>query len=256
MQHILWEGDTSHGHYQVVDTLYDGRLARVLYSGNRQAAQSGIPKDAKPELLFDYNQRLLELVTSVDPARVLLIGGGVCTLPKALIETLPDIRIDIVELDAQLIELAHTYFDLPVSERLSIYNADGRTFLSEHATRYDMILIDAFTHTTIPKEIRTVEAFEAYYKHLRPKGICAMNVISGYHGSTARTLEQLYAAVIHSFDSADIFLASRGYSLWLPQNFILTAQKGQQLDLKQYMRYEAVKPPEVSPDAALTDEAI
>src|ERR1700760_605289 len=107
MQHILWEGDTIYGHYQVVDTLYDGRPARVLYSGDRQAAQSGIAKDASPSLLFDYNQRVFELLTSVLPKRVLLIGGAVCTLPKALLAALPDVQIDVIEPDSGLTKLAY-----------------------------------------------------------------------------------------------------------------------------------------------------
>jgi hypothetical protein len=51
----------------------------------------------------------------------------------------------------------------------------------------------------------------------------------------------------------DVFLASRGYSLWLPQNFILTAQKGTGRPLRGYVRYEPIKPPEVSPGVAIHD---
>lgn len=242
------------GHYQVVDTLYDGRPARVLYSGDRQAAQSGVAKDDNPDLLFDYNQRMFELITTLVPEKVLLIGGGVGTLPKALLDALPDIHVDMVEPDSGLTDLAYRYFDLPVDERLRIFNTDGRSFLREHATRYDMILVDAFMHTTIPKDLKTLEAFHAYHKHLRPKGILAMNVISGYYGPSARVLHEMYAAALAHFDTIDVFLASRGYSLWLPQNFVLTAQKQNDLPLRDYMRHEAVKPPETHPGGALHDE--
>lgn len=253
MQDIVWEGDTAYEHYQVVDTPYDGRPARVLYSGDRRAAQSGVAKDGGPDLLFDYNQRLFELVTALTPAKLLLIGGGVFTLPAALLDALPELHIDAVEPDAKLTELAYTYFNVPVTERLTIFNTDGRTFLREHATRYDMVIVDAFTHTTMPKDILTWQAFQAYYKHLETRGVLAMNVISGYHGSKAQMIKLAYAAAISQFDTADIFLASRGYSLWLPQNFVLTAQKGQDLPLRDYIRHDAIKSPEVSPDIALSD---
>lgn len=126
--------------------------------------------------------------------------------------------------------------------------------MREHASRYDMVLVDAFMHTTIPKDLRTLQAFEAYHKHLNTRGMLAMNVISGYHGRNAVTLEQMYASASRTFDAVDIFLAGRGNSLWLPQNFVLTAQKGQSLPLKDYVRHEAVAPLEVSPDMVLTDE--
>ncbi len=252
-QEILWEGDTPHGHYQVVDTLYDARPARVLYSGNRQAAQSGVAKDDKPDLLFDYNQRMFELITNLVPKRVLLIGGGVGTLPTALLAALPDIHIDMVEPDSGLIDLAYRYFDLPVDDRLSIFATDGRTYMREHSERYDMVLVDAFMHTTIPKNLKTLEAFQAYNKHLQRSGFLIMNVISGYYGPGAHVLTQVYAAAMQTFDTLDIFLASRGYSLWLPQNFVLTAQKDNDLSLKDYVRHEAVNPPEARPEDALQD---
>jgi len=254
MQKVLWEGDTPHGHYQVVDGLYDGRPARVLYSGNHQAAQSGVAQDTNPDLLFDYNQRLFELVTSLAPERVLLIGGGVFTLPTALLRALPSTYVDVVETDSGLTALAQKFFDLPVAdERLSIFNTDGRSFLREHAARYDVILIDAFSNITIPREIKTLQAYGAYSRHLTPNGVLAMNVISGYYGPSAKTLDEVYAAAVRTFDTVDVFLATRGYSLWLPQNFILTAQKGQGLPLKDYVRYEAVAPPDVNPAIALED---
>jgi len=250
---ILWEGDTAHGHYQVIDTLYDARPARVLYSGDRQAAQSGVAKDDKPDLLFDYNQRMFELVTNLKPQAVLLIGGGVSTLPKALLDALPSIHIDVVELDEGLTKLAYDYFELPVTERLRVFHTDGRTYLRQTHERYDMILVDAFSHTTIPKNMKTLEAFRAFHDHLKHKGIFAMNVISGYHGPTAHVLREIYAAASQPFDTLDIFLASRGYNLWLPQNFVLTAQKGTNLPLKDYVRNESVLPPEVDPATALRD---
>src|SRR6476469_4412698 len=95
---ILVEGDTQHGHYVVADTIYSGRPARVLYSGNHQAAQSGVAKDDNPDLLFDYNQRFIELVRGLLPKKILLIGGGALSLPKALLEEFPEVSLDVVEL--------------------------------------------------------------------------------------------------------------------------------------------------------------
>jgi len=226
MQQLIWEGDTTFGHYQIVDTPYNNRPARVLYSGHGRAAQSGVATDGNPDLLFDYNQRLFELLTAVTPKRMLLIGGAVCTLPKALLAVLPELCIDVVEPDDGLTKLAYEYFDLPVDERLQITYTDGRTFLRANQERYDVIVVDAFVHTAIPRELRTVEAFQAVAAHLQESGLLAMNVISAYYGNGAQLLGGLYAAAYQSFATVDLFLASSGYSLWLPQNVILIGQKG------------------------------
>ena len=251
---MLWQGETPFGRYQVVDTLYDGRPARVLYSGDRQAAQSGVARDDQPDMLFDYNQRLFELVTQLAPRRLLLIGGGVGTLATALLRALPELVIDMVEPDERLVALGRQFFGLPQTERLRLHATDGRSFLRQQAARYDMLLLDAFTHTTIPRELKTLEAFRAYASHLRQPGVLAMNLISGYYSPSSQVLGTLYAAALQTFEVVDIFLAGQGYSLWLPQNFVLTAQKGAEWPLGDYVRHQAVKPPEVSPEIALHDE--
>jgi spermidine synthase len=239
---VIWEGDTPGGHHQVVDTLYDGRHARVLYSGNRQAAQAGVATDTNPDLLFDYNQRLFELLTTLVPKRLLLIGGSVCTLPAALLAVLADTTIDVVEPDTGLQQLAQDYFGLKPDPRLRVFHTDGLQFLQTNQTQYDCIVIDAFVHTTIPLELTTPEAVRLYYAHLAKNGLVAMNVISSYMGRGSDILHGLHTGFSREFDQVDMFLAGRGYSLWLPQNFVLTAQKGEVLPLQDYMRYDALKP--------------
>ena len=253
MHQILWEGDTTYGHYQVVDTPYDGRPARVLYSGNGRAAQSGIAQDDDPRLLFDYNQRFLELAEGLQPERVLIIGGGAGTLATALVQALPNVRVDMVEPDDGLTKLAYQFFGLPVEERLRIFHTDGRAYLQGTADRYDLLIVDAFHHTTIPHDLQTLEAFQAYAKHLSRRGMLAVNVISGYYGPGAHVLEHMYMAALHAFAAVDIFLASKGYSLWLPQNFVMAAQKVTGMHVNEYTRGSLIQPPEVSPDVVLRD---
>jgi hypothetical protein len=115
------------------------------------------------------------------------------------------------------------------------------------------VLLDAFTHTSIPSDLKTIEAFEAYWKHTAKGGVFAANVISGYYGPSAHVLRHMYAAALAHFHTLDIFLASRGYSLWLPQNFLLIAQKDTDLHLRDYVRHEAVQPLDISPAEALHD---
>jgi spermidine synthase len=234
---LLYETDTSHNHYQVWDMNYDGRLARVLYSGKRQAAQSGIAYDGNSDLLFDYNQRLYELVSAVLPARLLLIGGGMFTLPTALLAALPSIKIDVIELDSGLDAIAEAFFDLKPNARLRIIHGDGREYLDSNMTPYDMILIDAFSHTTTPHSLTSNDAAAACRKNLRGNGIVAVNIISAYYGRGAKIISEQVNAYETSFDRVDIFPASHEYSLWLPQNLVLIAQIGKSRPVEEYVRY-------------------
>lgn len=241
---IIWEGITPHGHYQVVDGVYDGRPARVLYSGDRQAAQSGVATDDRSELLFDYIQRFYELATAQQPKNVLVVGGGAGTLATAVLNALPEVTVDVVEPNAVLVDLGYRFFGLPALDRLHVFYTDGRTFLQQHRTRYDLIAVDAFNHTTMPGELATVEAMHAYVSHLRPNGALAMNVISGYYGSGARVLAQVGEASRAVFATTDVFLARRGYTLWLPQNYVVVARRRVSKFVPgQYLRTDWIKLP-------------
>lgn len=241
----MWEGETEGGHYQIVDTLYDGRAARVLYSLDPQTAQSGVATDGKPDLLFEYNQCFFELASSLLPKTVLIIGGGVGTLATALLAALPDVHIVMVEPDADLAGLAYRYFDLPRDKRLQIEHADGLSWLQQHDTCFDIIFVDAFTNEQIPRELQTAEAFQAYVKHVQPGGVIAMNVISTYHGLQSKVLRALCRAAGQTFSQLDLIVAGEGYSLWLPQNFVLLGQTTTRRRLADYTRGKAMELPAI-----------
>lgn len=234
---VIFDTTTPHGHYQVVDMLYGGRPARVLFSGQRTAAQSGIATDDNPDLLFDYNQRFYELVTGVLPRRVLVIGGGMYTLPMALLNALPSVRLDVVELDTGLREIASKYFGLVENPRLRITHDDGRAFLDKNKLPYDVILVDAFRDVSIPVSLTSLDAVRELRRNLTPNGIVAINVISAYYGRGSGTITGLSEAYEQVFAATTTFPASRDLSLWLPQNLLLVGQVSQAVSAYKYLRY-------------------
>ncbi|MBC7546893.1 fused MFS/spermidine synthase [Candidatus Saccharibacteria bacterium] len=220
---VVHSFDSVYGHYEVVDLIYGDRPARVLFSGNQEAAQSGVAKDNIPELLFDYNERLLELSLELQPNRILLIGGGVYTLPMALLKGLPEACIDVVELDNALLPVARKYFDLQPNSRLEVFHNHGRAYLSSTSRRYDLVIIDAFNHTDIPVELASVEAAQSIRELLKPNGVVALNIISSYYGKNNAITRNLWAAYQDLFEHLRLSPASNDQSLWLPLNLILQA---------------------------------
>ncbi len=249
---ILFEGDTEYGHYQVVDTIYSGRRARVLYSGDHLAAQSGVAHDGLNDLLFDYNQRFIELVRALLPKRILLIGGGAFTLPKAVVDEFPDVLLDIVEMDGELLGIAQKYFDFKPGKHTNVHTGDGRRYLEATGAIYDVILVDAFTHDTIPPSLQTIEAARSLSRHLSNNGVIAMNIITAYNGRRSAVLHRQIAALQMAFSHIEIFPASHSLSLWMPQNLVLIGQNNLH-DPQQYLRYAALDLPEVNIDSAIND---
>jgi spermidine synthase len=244
--------DSEFGRYEVTDTIYSGRRARVLYSGAHQAAQSGLALDDRPELLFDYNERFMELCRGILPHKVLVLGGGACTLPKALLEEFPDIVIDIVEIDEQLIAAARNHFGFKPSGTTRIFTEDARKFLARSTDEYDLIIIDIFNHAAIPLPIQTVEMARQLASHLTKQGVVAMNIIATFIGEPALPLKRQTAALREVFTDVEVFPASHGLSLGLSQNFVVTASMhGPQA---AHMRYEDYGLPDIGPDYLIHDE--
>lgn len=240
-EQILLETDTDLQHYQVVERVYEGRPARVLFSGSRRAAQSGIGLDDDPDLLFDYNQRLLEVANALYPKRVLVIGGGAFTLPMALTAALPEATVEVVEIDPGLEQIAADYFGLQTSERLHLIFGDGRNFLERSRQEYDLIILDVFTELSIPRPFLTIEFIKTLHEHLTKDGCAALNIIASYQGRNAGLIKSQAAAYGALFSRLDIFPAAHGLTSWLPQNLILVAQRATSRDLQPYVRFAPIE---------------
>lgn len=219
---VLYSGSSPHGSYRIIDTTYNGRPARLLY-GDGDSPQSGVALDDDPELLFDYNQRFLEMIKSRQPRNILIIGGGGFMLPIAAYRLFPHMIIDVVEIDELLVQLSYEFFNLPDNPRLRVHIGDGAELLTASRERYDMIIIDAFSGYTIPTHLYQHGTIAQYRRHLDKRGIVAINFISGY----SRWRRSLAHDMVDNFSSVFTHIAmfqsdphdTRGRH----QNLILTA---------------------------------
>lgn len=245
---VIYDGESAYSRYRIIERTYNDRPSRLLLSGQKGAPQSGMALDDKPELLFDYIQRLFEVATSLNPQRVLVIGGGAFTLPVALLRQLPSAHIDAVEIDPALPKLARKYFSLPRSRRLNVITADGRDYLDNCHATYDLIIVDAFSGYDIPTSLLTVEAASEYARLLTPSGALALNVITMYRGSLPTLAHRLLATLRTSFDTVEIYPADLQDNQNEDQNLIYVASNNTKLDL-DYLLSAQVHPQELIDDA-------
>jgi spermidine synthase len=132
------------------------------------------------------------------PGQALLIGLGGGSLVKNCYTE--GWTVEAVEIDPQVIAMAHKYFGLNDSE-VKIYNMDGRQFLNTSQKRYDIILLDAFGSSSIPFHLITQESFGLMASHLQPQGVLAINVeVVGWDDilvrSVAATLKPHFSEVL------------------------------------------------------------
>jgi len=107
------------------------------------------------------------------PGDVLLVGLGGGSVAKNFAAV--GWKVDAVEIDPVITEMAHTHFGLG-ADQATVYDMDARQYLMTHDKLYDLIIMDAFGSSSIPFHLVTTEAFALLRTRLRPGGVVAMNV--------------------------------------------------------------------------------
>jgi len=86
------------------------------------------------------------------------------------------------EINPQVRDLATGVFHyLSCPAQSSIALGDARLSLEREAPRqFDVLALDAFTSDAIPVHLLTAEAFDLYWRHLKPDGVLAVHVSNRY----------------------------------------------------------------------------
>jgi spermidine synthase len=137
---------------------------------------------------------------------VLMIGLGGGSTQRSFEHYYPWVKIQTIEIDPVVLQVAKTYFTLRESERQKVQIEDGRMFLRRSAVQQDLIILDAYVQgrygAGIPQHLATKEFFELVRDHLTPNGVLAYNVIgtvSDWHadivGAVYRTLRSVFPEV-------------------------------------------------------------
>lgn len=138
----------------VFDGKKDGRSYRVMQIND--SFDSAIFLDGAGGFALKYCEyfRLAEHFRP-ELRRALVVGGGGYTFPKDLLERRPETRVDVVEIDPAVTELARGHFGLPEDPRLRVIHDDARNYLNRARERYDAIYVDAFKSYSIPWQLTT-----------------------------------------------------------------------------------------------------
>ncbi|HLL81443.1 MAG TPA: fused MFS/spermidine synthase [Longimicrobium sp.] len=110
-------------------------------------------------------------------ARALVIGLGGGSFPMFLRRRQPRMRVDVVELNPVVVDVARRFFGVREDDRLRITEEDGTRFLERDGPLYDLILLDAFFAEGVAepfKEDPTV--FEHLHRRLAPRGVGMVNI--------------------------------------------------------------------------------
>jgi spermidine synthase len=219
--------DTQYNRVQIYDSTENltGKLIRVLLT-DPNSTQSAMYLESD-DLALNY-AKYYHLMRHFNPKfqKTLIIGGAAYSFPKEYLRSYPDKKIDVVEIDPQMTEAARKYFNLQDNPNLQIFHTDGRVFLNQNTTKYDVILIDAFTSLySVPFQLTTVEAVREMEKSLTENGVVIVNLISAFEGEGAKFLQTEVKTYKEVFPQIVLFKAKPEKLESIPQNIILIATK-------------------------------
>lgn len=133
-------------------------------------------------LEYAYTRWIADSIDATNPARkpldVLFVGGGGFTLPRWLLATRPGSHARVLEVDGELVDFAEERLGLRTSPAMRVTVGDARVnALDIESDSVDVVVGDAFSATSVPWHLSTVEWTEEVQRVLKPGGLYAMNVI-------------------------------------------------------------------------------
>jgi spermidine synthase len=183
---VLDAQDTRY-HRMVVATDGESRFLRFDNS-----FQSGMWVKQPFRTRFAYTDYLdLALAYRPEAKRVLFIGLGGGSAPKRIWRDFPNLELQVVELDGEVVDAAYKWFALPRSPRLEVDVDDGRRWLNRHDEKWDAIVLDAFYADSIPFHLATREFLELAATRLEPGGVVVSNFIGAMTGEQSRLLRSV-----------------------------------------------------------------
>jgi spermidine synthase len=174
---VVFEGESPFGRVRVQERS-DG--LRALYTGDGSARQSALYPGRPGHLELAYTRvAMMGLAFSPPDGRLLFVGLGGGSMPMYARHVMPDVRIDAVEIDPLIVDVARQHFGFREDARMTAHAADGRAFIEEAApASYDVVFLDAFSADGIPFALTTAEFLTAVRASLAPGGVVVSNVWS------------------------------------------------------------------------------
>jgi len=174
--HLLESRNSIYGNLAVIET---GNIRSIYDNG---VILANVPDEAAAEEAVHY-----ALLEHPAPRKILLIGGGANGRVVQVLKHPTVERVDYVELDPTLIDMARQFFRaqsapfgtdrLTEDPRVHVHYADGRLFLKTSRDQFDVIILDLPDPQTAQlNRFYTAEFFQSASEHLAPGGLLALQL--------------------------------------------------------------------------------
>ena len=173
--------------------VFDSGSMRHLFF-NTLGTQSSMRLDEPDALVAAYTRKMMAfLLFMPEPRHVLMIGLGGGSLAKFCFRHLPQTRISVIEINADVIALREHFAIPPDDERFEVIHGDGAALLSSMPLTPDVILIDAFDEVGVAPSLASSDFYRHASQSLTAAGVLVMN-LSGQKSRYPVHIENIRAA--------------------------------------------------------------
>ena len=225
--------DTEYWSVRIYNTLKNWENVRILNIDWWFESATFTDEGKEYELVFDYTKYYDKMFdANIGVNNVLLIWWGWYSYPKYYISHYPLKKMDVVEIDGKITEIAKKYFyldkllkefDLTNNKRLNLINEDGRTYLNSNDIKYDAILNDAFAGDNPAKTLTTIENIKNIKKSLQQDGLYLTNIISSLEWNKSKFLRAEVNTLKKVFNNVYIIPCRSSDDLYNSQNIMVIA---------------------------------
>ena len=191
---------------------------RTLRFEKRGALQSVVKLGDPDHFELPYAQVVPAGLAFVDrPQRVLIVGLGGGTIPNFFHKHFPQMTIDVVDIDPDVVDVAKKFFGFREDATMHVYVEDGRRFIEKCANPYDIIILDAYGSDNIPFHLATREFLRAVREALTPEGVVVGNVWSSASNPLYDSMVRTYENVFDELYILDVEGATNKIMIALPR---------------------------------------
>ena len=233
IKNLIISYDTEYGSVRIYNWLINWDNVRILDIDGWFESATFIDEWKEYDLVFEYTKYYDEMFNAnIDINDVLLIWWGWYSYPKYYISHYKWKKIDVVEIDQKITDIAMKYFyldklikdfDLINNKRLNLINEDGRTYLNDSSAKYDAILNDAFSGDNPARTLTTLENIINIKKSLRKDGVYLTNIISSLEWNKSKFLRAEVNTLKKVFNNVYVIPCNYGNNLYDIQNIMVIA---------------------------------
>lgn len=139
-------------------------------------------------LNLEYTRLMMGfLLLNPEPRRIAMVGLGGGSLAKFCYRYLPSARIDVYEINPQVIALRDSFLVPDDNERFTVLQGDGAELIRNYRDEYDAVLVDGFQIGGIAPQLASADFYEACWRALAAEGLMVCN----FHASDFNTQRYL-----------------------------------------------------------------